>query len=72
MPLGCFLSGGIDSSVITALAAKEVKNLQTFSLGFKDEPFFDETHYAELFAKKHKTNHTVFSLVLTELLEPVS
>lgn len=69
VPLGCFLSGGIDSSVITALAAKEVNNLQTFSIGFKDEPFFDETHYAELVAKKHNTNHTVFSLTTKELYE---
>jgi asparagine synthase (glutamine-hydrolysing) len=46
VPLGCFLSGGIDSSVITALAAKQTKHLATFSIGFKDEPLFDETHYA--------------------------
>ncbi|MES2838112.1 MAG: asparagine synthase (glutamine-hydrolyzing) [Bacteroidota bacterium] len=69
VPLGCFLSGGIDSSVITALAAKEVKNLRTFSIGFKDEPFFDETRFAELVAKKHNTNHTVFSLTTNELYE---
>src|ERR1043165_1478460 len=62
VPLGAFLSGGIDSSIITYCAAKEVKNLNTFSIGFKDEPYFDETQYANLVAKKFGTNHTVFSV----------
>jgi len=62
VPLGAFLSGGVDSSVIVALASKFTKQLNTFSIGFKDEPFFDETQYAQLVAKKFNTNHTVFSL----------
>lgn len=62
VPLGTFLSGGIDSSIITAIAAQHTKHLNTFSIGYKDEPLFDETYYAELVAKKYKTNHTVFKL----------
>lgn len=62
VPLGAFLSGGIDSSIIVALASRNVAELNTFSIGFKDEPLFDETHYAQLVATKFKTNHTVFSL----------
>ena len=62
VPLGAFLSGGIDSSVITALASKFTTKLHTFSIGYKDEPFFDETKYAQLVAKKYNTEHTVFSL----------
>ncbi len=62
VPLGAFLSGGIDSSVITALASKHKSSLNTFSIGYRDEPFFDETKYANLVAKKFNTNHTVFSL----------
>lgn len=69
VPLGCFLSGGIDSSVISLLASKYSPNINTFSIGFKDEPYFDETKYAELVAKKIKTNHTVFSLSNNDLLE---
>lgn len=69
VPLGCFLSGGIDSSVISTLAAQKLNNLQTFSIGFKDEPFYDETHYASLVAKKIKSTHTVFSLSNNDLLE---
>lgn len=62
VPLGTFLSGGIDSSIITAIAAQHTKNLNTFSIGYKNEPLFDETHYAQLVSKKYKTNHTVFEL----------
>ncbi len=68
VPLGCFLSGGIDSSIITALAAKHTPNINTFSIGYKDEKYFDETHYAALVAKMHKTNHTVFALSNDDLL----
>lgn len=67
VPLGAFLSGGIDSSVITALASKHKPDLNTFSIGFKDEPFFDETHFARLVAKKLNTRHTVFSLTNDDL-----
>ncbi len=67
VPLGCFLSGGIDSSVIAALASKHTNDLQTFSIGFKDEPFFDETKYAEMVAKKHQTKHSVFYLSNNDL-----
>lgn len=62
VPLGAFLSGGIDSSVVVALAARHTDHLNTFSIGYKDNPFFDETAYAQLVAKKYKTHHTVFSL----------
>lgn len=67
VPLGAFLSGGIDSSVIVALASKHVDKLNTFSIGFKDEPHFDETKYAQLVADKFKTNHTVYRLSNDEL-----
>ncbi len=62
VPLGAFLSGGIDSSVISALAARHTDHLNTFSIGFRDEPYFDETKYAQLVAHHLKTEHTTFSL----------
>ena len=46
VPVGAFLSGGLDSSIISALAAQHRKRLRTFSIGFADEPYFDETRYA--------------------------
>ncbi len=69
VPLGAFLSGGIDSSVIVALASRHTKHLNTFSIGYKDEPLFDETKYAEVVAKKFNTNHTVFKLSNDDLFE---
>lgn len=62
VPLGAFLSGGIDSSIICAIASNQVNKLSTFSIGYADEKFFDETTYANLVAKKLNTHHTVFSL----------
>jgi len=68
VPIGAFLSGGIDSSVIVALASRYTQQLNTFSIGYKDNPFFDETYYANLVAKKYNTNHTVFSLTNDDFL----
>ena len=69
VPLGAFLSGGVDSSVVTALASKHKPDLHTFSIGFRDEKFFDETEYARLVADHLKTEHTVFSLTNNDLYE---
>ncbi len=68
VPLGAFLSGGIDSSVVVALASRHTSQLNTFSIGYRDNPFFDETSYAQLVAKKYNTNHTVFSLTNDDFL----
>lgn len=69
VPLGAFLSGGIDSSVITALATRHRDRLNTFSIGYRDEPFFDETKYANSVARKFNTHHTVFSLSNLDLYD---
>src|SRR6185437_14287245 len=61
----------IDSSVIVALASRHTTRLNTFSIGYKDNAFFDETHYANLVANQYKTNHTVFSLSNSDFLEHV-
>lgn len=67
VPLGAFLSGGLDSSIVAGLASKHKPDLHTFSIGFKDEPFFDETNYANLVAKHFNTSHNVFSLTNDDL-----
>lgn len=69
VPLGAFLSGGIDSSAIVALATRHSPHINTFSIGFKDEPYYDETKYAELVATKFETNHTTFSLTNNDLYQ---
>lgn len=71
VPLGAFLSGGVDSSVVAALASRHKPDLHTFSIGFQDEKFFDETEYATAVAKHINANHTVFSLSNNDMLEHV-
>ncbi len=68
VPLGCFLSGGIDSSIVSTIAAELNPKLKTFSIGFTDNQYFDETQYANLVADKIGTEHTVFSLSNDDLL----
>lgn len=67
VPLGSFLSGGVDSSIIATIAAQKLRKLNTFSIGYADEPLFDETFYAELVAKKIGSNHHVFKLTNDDL-----
>ena len=57
VPLGAFLSGGIDSSAVVAFAAEaSTKPLDTFSIGFQPVNF-DESRYARLVATKFGTHH---------------
>lgn len=58
VPVGAFLSGGVDSSAIVATAAKYKKNLNTFSVKF-DHADFDESKYAYQIARKFGTKHHV-------------
>ena len=59
VPLGAFLSGGIDSSVIVALMSKGMKEpVKTFSVGFEtDDPYYNELNYARIASKYFKTEH---------------
>ena len=58
VPVGCFLSGGMDSSVVTGLMAElSAEPVHTFSIGF-DVPELDETRYAQAVADHFSTRHT--------------
>lgn len=63
VPLGAFLSGGIDSSAIVALMTK-VSNapVKTFSIGFPGAGYYDERKYARRIAKLFQTEHHEFEV----------
>ena len=56
VPLGAFLSGGLDSSILVSIMSRYVKDLNTFSIRF-DRSDFNESHYAKIVSDKFKTRH---------------
>ena len=56
VPLGCFLSGGVDSSLIAAFAQQELGNLRTYCVKM-DDPAYDESSYASAVAEHLGTTH---------------
>jgi asparagine synthase (glutamine-hydrolysing) len=60
VPLGTFLSGGLDSSIVSAIAADFKSELNTYSIGFKGNNFFDESGYAQKVADHiHSVHHAI-------------
>ena len=68
VPLGVFLSGGIDSSVVAAVMARNAgtRKVKTFSVGFTD-PHFDESEAAAMVAKHIGSEHTMVKLNADDL-----
>lgn len=62
LEVGAFLSGGIDSSLIVAIATQYIDNLKTFTVSF--EGSYDESSLAQLTANKYNTNHHKISISL--------
>ncbi|MBK5305894.1 MAG: asparagine synthase (glutamine-hydrolyzing) [Frankiaceae bacterium] len=75
VPLGAFLSGGVDSSLVVALMAEQLAEpVRTFSIGF-ESPRYDERHWAQLVSRRYGTKHVEHvvhadaGVLLTEVLD---
>ena len=67
VPLGVFLSGGLDSSAVASYAVKHHSGIQTFSIAFED-PSYDESGYAQLVSRHLSTKHSVWQVTSTDML----
>jgi len=57
VPLGAFLSGGIDSCSVVGMMARHASAVSTFQVAFEDPPGYDETRYATLASEHFRTKH---------------
>ncbi|MEO6220337.1 MAG: asparagine synthase (glutamine-hydrolyzing) [Ginsengibacter sp.] len=72
VPIGTFLSGGVDSSLVTAIASKvSTKKINTFSLAI-DDGKYNESKYSTQVAKHLQTHHHEFSVKEKEVLELIN
>ena len=65
LEVGSFLSGGIDSGLVTAIASEYNKNIKTFTVSFEDE--YDEAPLAKMVADRYQTNHTQIKISFHDL-----
>jgi len=68
VPLGLFLSGGVDSSALAAVATEQIGALRTVSIGF-DQPDFDETQVAGSVARMFRSVHSSLRLSGADILD---
>ena len=69
VPLGAFLSGGVDSSIVVGLMAKNSrKQVKTFTVGYNDAPLYDESGFAREVARHFGTEHSEIRLSLRDAL----
>ena len=70
VPVGAFLSGGVDSSAIVALMRDHTPNeIKTFTIGFENQPNYNELKYADKISKRYNTNHFIKEVTPNDLLD---
>lgn len=71
VPVGILLSGGLDSSLITAISKKFRDKISTYSIGFKsiNEEIGNEFYYSDIVSKNFKTKHSKYNISDDELYE---
>ena len=67
VPLGTFMSGGVDSTLVTAFAKEKVSHLQSFTIGVEDKEM-DESDAAQAFANIFQTDHTNRIITMKDVL----
>jgi asparagine synthase (glutamine-hydrolysing) len=67
VPVGAFLSGGLDSTIVVGLMARLAGKVRTFSIGFEGHPRYDETNFARIAARRYQTDHTEFHVGPSDL-----
>lgn len=73
VPLGAFLSGGLDSSSVVALMSEIIDQpVKTFSVGYRDDPASSELEYARIVSKHFNTDHHEFILESEDFFESIN
>ncbi len=71
VPVATFLSGGVDSSIITLLASERKPGLKSFSAGFSEYPYFDESVQAKEWGQHLSIDHSILDLKQDDLLSSI-
>jgi len=72
VPIGAFLSGGLDSSIIVAhLCRSGARPVRTYTVGYAEAKRFDETRYARLVANRYGSEHHELLLTLDDVIEAI-
>lgn len=72
VPVGTFLSGGIDSSIISFLAHKYNPDIRAYTISFPDLPYYNESQLASRFAEDHNISHKIIPIKEKNLINSIN